>query len=75
MEPTAKSELLKLPPGDRAELAMTLWESLTESEREAGLEMTPELAAELDPRWAEHLKNPGAAIPWNEVEGELMGGE
>lgn len=75
MEPTAKSELLKLPPGDRAELAMTLWESLMESEPEAGLELTQELAAELDRRWAEHIKNPGAAIPWNDVERELMGGE
>jgi hypothetical protein len=42
------SELLKLPAGERAELAMTLWESLTEAEREGELELTPDEAAEPD---------------------------
>ena len=36
------SELLKLPAGERAELAMALWESLSEAEREGELELTPE---------------------------------
>ena len=39
------SELLKLPAGERAELAMALWESLSEAEREGELELTPEEAA------------------------------
>lgn len=37
MSPQTLSELLKLPAGERAELAMALWESLSAPEREAGL--------------------------------------
>ena len=45
------SELLKLPAGERAELAMALWESLSNAERgdELELELTLEQAAELEP--------------------------
>lgn len=68
------SELLKLPSRERAELAMALWESLSDSEREAELALTPEQAAELDRRLAEHLANPGSAIPWEEVRRKLLGG-
>jgi putative addiction module component (TIGR02574 family) len=64
-------ELLKLPAGDRAALAMALWESLTESEREADLELTADQRAELDRRWAEHLANPGSAVPWAVVQTKL----
>lgn len=66
------SELLKLPAGERAELAMALWESLSEVERDAELELTPEEAAELDRRWAEHLERPGSAIPWNNLRRKLL---
>lgn len=44
------SELLKLPAGERAELAMALWESLSDNEREAQLELTPAAADELEDR-------------------------
>lgn len=44
------SELLKLPAGDRAELAMALWDSLTDAERDAELELTAGQRAELDRR-------------------------
>lgn len=44
------SELLKLPAGERAELAMALWESLSEAERKGELELPAEQAAELDRR-------------------------
>jgi len=66
------SQLLKLPAGDRAELAMALWESLSDSEREGALELTDEQRAELDRRWAEHVKNPDSAIPWSEVRRKLV---
>jgi len=66
------SELLKLPAGERAELAMALWESLPEAEREGELELTPEQAAELDRRWTEHVQQPESAIPWEEVRRKLM---
>ena len=67
------SQLLKLPAGDRAELAIALWESLSDSEREGALELTDEQRAELDRRWAEHVENPGSAIPWSEVRRKLLG--
>lgn len=69
------SELLKLPAGARAELAMALWQSLTDTDREAELALTPEQEAELDRRWAEHVENPHTAIPWDEVRRKLRTGE
>ena len=66
------SERLKLPASARAELAMALWESLSTAEREAELELSAEQAAELDRRWAEHVENPGSAIPWDEVRRKLL---
>ena len=55
MESNALSQLLKLPAGDRAELAMALWESLSDVEREGEFALTDEQGVELDRRWAEHL--------------------
>ncbi|MBI4477812.1 MAG: addiction module protein [Acidobacteria bacterium] len=69
------SELLKLPAGERAELAMVLWESLTADEREAELELSPEGAAELDRRWRDHLEKPDSAVPWEEVRRKLLNRE
>jgi putative addiction module component (TIGR02574 family) len=68
------AELLRLPASQRVEIAMALWESLTEAEREAELALTPEQEAELDRRLAEHVANPGSAIPWDEVRRKLAGG-
>jgi putative addiction module component (TIGR02574 family) len=65
-------QLLKLPAADRAELAIALWESLSDSEREGAFELTEEQRAELDRRWTEHLANPGTAIPWSEVRRKLL---
>lgn len=67
------SQLLKLPAVDRAELAIALWESLSDSDREGAFELTDEQRAELDRRWAEHTQNPGSAIPWSEVRRKLLG--
>jgi putative addiction module component (TIGR02574 family) len=66
------SELLSLPPNERAELAMTLWDSLTEAEQQTQLSLTAEEAAELDRRWTEHLKNPSSAVSWAEVRQKLF---
>jgi putative addiction module component (TIGR02574 family) len=73
MSSSSLTELLKLPAGDRAELAMTLWESLTEAERQGELPLSDADRAELDRRWAEHLKDPNSAIPWAEVRAKLKG--
>jgi putative addiction module component (TIGR02574 family) len=66
-------ELLKLPAGDRAALAMALWESLSDAEREEELQLSDADRAELDRRWAEHLKNPDSGVPWSDVRSNLIG--
>lgn len=68
-------ELMKLAPGKRAELALALWESLDDASREAELTLSPEQEAELDRRLAEHLANPGSALPWAEVQRRLQRSE
>jgi putative addiction module component (TIGR02574 family) len=50
---------------------MALWDSLSEAEREAGLELTANEAAELDRRWEAHVRHPESAIPWSEVRRTL----
>lgn len=67
------SDLLKLPAGDRADLAMALWDSLTDLERDAELELTDAQGDELDRRWAEHVANPESAVPWADVRAKLLG--
>ena len=68
------AELLKLHAGERIEIAMALWDSLTDTEREAELALTPEQEAELDRRLAEHIAKPDSAIPWEELRRKLAGG-
>jgi putative addiction module component (TIGR02574 family) len=65
------AELLKLPAGERAELAMALWESLSDTEREGVQELSAGEAAELDRRWAEHVTRPDSAVPWDDVRRRL----
>ena len=60
-------ELLKLSPAERAEIAVTLWESVAESEGADVLPPSADLKAELDRRLAEHAATPGAAVPWEEA--------
>ena len=75
MESSPLSQLLKLPADDRAELAIALWESLTDSERAGELGLTDAQAADIDRRWAEHLANPESAVPWAEVRRKLLKSE
>ena len=73
MSSNTLSELLKLSAAERAELAMALWNSLTDTEREGELALTAEQQAELDRRWAEHLQNPDSGVSWHEVRRKLLG--
>jgi len=67
------TDLLKLPAGDRVELAIALWESLSDGEHEGAFELSDEERAVLDRRWAEHLARPSSAIPWSTVRSKLLG--
>ena len=49
METSTLSQLLKLPADDRVELAMALWASLSDAEREGELALSDEEAAALYP--------------------------
>ena len=71
MAPTSVSELLKLPAAERAELAIALWDSLGDAERDAEFALTPERGTELDRRWAAHLEDPSSAVPWATVRQSL----
>jgi putative addiction module component (TIGR02574 family) len=66
-----KTVLLKLSAANRAELAMTLWESLSDQQRDAATELNDEQKAELDRRWAKHLENLESAIAWSDVRRKL----
>ena len=60
-------QLFKLPSSVRAELAMALWDSLDDADHEATVELTDELRAELDRRWASYQANPGPALSLDEL--------
>ncbi len=68
---TPMSDLLQLPPSERLALAIALWDSLDDQAREGSLLPDPAFCAELDRRWASHLDNPEAAVPWDEVRSQL----
>jgi putative addiction module component (TIGR02574 family) len=65
------SDLLLLPPSERLALAIALWDSLDDQSRDGALPVDPALCAELDQRWASHLDNPEAAVPWDEVRSQF----
>jgi putative addiction module component (TIGR02574 family) len=65
------SDLLQLPPSERLALAIALWDSLDDQTRDGALSPDPALCAELDRRWASHLDNPEAAVPWDAVRSQL----
>ena len=71
MDRDTLAALLKLAASERAEIAMALWESRRDAEREAELALTPEQEAEFDRRLAEDIAHPGAAIPWNDARRDL----
>jgi putative addiction module component (TIGR02574 family) len=60
-------DLLKLPPSERADLALALWESLSDADRAAEVALSPKQESELDRRLAEHTADPTSAVPWEEV--------
>jgi len=61
-------ELLQLTPAERIELAQELWDSVESGEFPP---LTPDQMAEIDRRIEAHEKDPGRAIPWEEVRERL----
>ncbi len=64
MNKALRDQAMKLPPTERAELAQDLWDSLQDHE------LPPPTAAqleEIDRRIEEHRRDPGSAIPYEEV--------
>lgn len=55
---------------ERLQLVQEIWDSLAD-EAEAST-LTDAQRQELDRRWAAHLANPQAAIPWEQVEAEIL---
>ncbi len=65
------SDLLQLPQSERLALAIALWDSLEDQDRDGALSLDPALCAELDRRLASHLEKPDAALAWDEVRSQL----
>ena len=61
-------ELLKLPPAERIDIAMELWDSIAPEDMPP---LTAEQMAELDRRLADHESNPDRGSPWEEVRARL----
>ena len=64
--------LRNLSVAERLQLVEDLWDSIAQDAPDEALPVTPELAAELDRRLAEHERNPGSALPWAEVRAHLL---
>ncbi|MHB1560474.1 MAG: addiction module protein [Isosphaeraceae bacterium] len=60
----------RMSPDDRLQLVQEIWDSLAD-EAEATT-LTDGQREEVDRRWAAHLANPQAAIPWEQVEVEIL---
>ena len=61
-------DLLKLTAEERIALAMDLWDSIAPEDVPPP---TPEQIAEIEREWAEHERDPGSALSWEEVRARL----
>lgn len=64
------SDILKLSPEDRLELADAIWHSLEDAPDEVLL--TEAQRAELRARYEDYLRNPTAGSSWEEVEKRIL---
>lgn len=61
----------RLSVEDRVVLVQEIWDSIASEAERAPL--TEAQRHEVDRRLAAHQANPGAAIPWEKVEAEVLG--
>jgi putative addiction module component (TIGR02574 family) len=64
MNKALREQVMSLPPDEKYELVMDLWDSIPESELPPVLE---EQIAEAERRFEAYLKDPRRASPWREV--------
>jgi putative addiction module component (TIGR02574 family) len=67
-------QLRRLGIAERLQLVEDLWDSIAADAADAALSISPELAAELDRRLADHDAHPDRARPWDEVRAEILRG-
>jgi putative addiction module component (TIGR02574 family) len=60
---TLDDSITKLSQGEKLALIGRLWATIEPDE----LPVSPAVVAELDRRWAEHLRNPSAALTLDEL--------
>jgi putative addiction module component (TIGR02574 family) len=65
-------KLRQLPISERLQLVEDLWDTIAEDAPDEALPLSPELAAELDRRLAEHEADPKTARPWAEIRAEVL---
>jgi putative addiction module component (TIGR02574 family) len=63
-------DLFKLSPAERIQLAEDLWDSVA-ADPESMPPLTDAQRAEIERRLAEHARNPGSAIDWNDLRARL----
>ncbi len=66
--------LRRLSVAERIQLVEDLCDSIAEEDPDVASPVTPELAAELDRRLADHERNPSAAEDWNAVRRRITNG-
>ena len=64
------SDVLALPVEERLRLVEEIWDSIADEVEASPL--TDAQRREVDRRWAAHMANPQAAIPWEQVEAEIL---
>jgi putative addiction module component (TIGR02574 family) len=72
-EPTFDYRRLSI--AERLQLVEDIWDSIAEEAREDpdALPLSEEQLAEVRRRQEEHRRDPGSAIPWEQVRAELFG--
>ena len=67
-------ELMQLSPAERLDIAERLWESVDPNDPDLAGALAPITDAqrrEVERRLAEHDRDPGRAVPWEEVRARL----
>ena len=70
MKETLVTELLKLSPAERIQLAEDLWDSVA-AQPELLPALLDEQRREIERRVAEHERDPGSALTWEDVRKRL----